>query len=362
MNLLLDHSFFNSSTKEKHFVSSSLKKFYNSSLSQILEKDLKSAQTIWKSINQFSSKIFIFAFGGAGSISKIASSLLSVKNKKVFLIDTINEESLTYLAGLKKTELKSCQLLFISKSGQTRELIFYKSFLKKIYSKKNLSLKGRLTLLTQSSNSPLLQWINKEGGSIIFSHTSLPGRFSFFTLSGFLQLQAHSRRHWRPLTAKNSDSDIKSLEFLIHHCLKRKEIFFCPFNPQLKELSHWLELCWSESLFKQPAKKQVPVLRNIPLSDLRHACIEELIVKKDQNLFWALDIKSKNKPNLLYENQLKSIFKAKKIPYLFIKMPLNNEIALVELIFFFYKIFFLMGDFFKSNIYTQPWVDYLKKV
>lgn len=358
MNPFLEYSPFNSSKKEKSFVSSSLKQFPNSPLSQFSAKDLKTAKEIWKNIKKPQSKIFIFAFGGAGASAKIANSLFPLKNRDVFLIDKVNKEYLKQLSTLTKTELKSSHSLFISKSGKTEELIFYKSFLKKLYSNKKLSLEGKFTVLTQSENS-LFKWAKKEKGSVTLSKNFLPGRFSFFALSGLLQFQAYGC-HFKQPTIKNSSIEKKMLEFFIHYCTNKTEIFFCPFNPQLKELAHWLELSWSESLFKQKTKKQAPVLRNVSLPDLRHACIEELISKKNQLCFWSINIKNKETDKPLYEKQLKKLIKTKNIPYLFMEIDLKNKNSIAELILGFYKILFCMGDYFKSDIYIQPWVDYLK--
>lgn len=361
MNFLSDFSSFKIKKKDKDFISLSLKKFRDSPLSQISKKELVEAKKICRSIKKSHHKIFIFAFGGAGSSAKIINSLFPQKNENVFLIDAVNEETLNYISSLRKTELKSCHSIFISKSGQTKEILFYKSLLKKVYLKKQLSLKGRVTILTQSPRSPLLQWAKKEEGSIVISNNPLPGRFSFFTLSGLLQSQVYDYT-FKVTTDKNTSEIVKTLEFFLYHYDKRKEIFFCPFDPQLKELAHWLELSWSESLFKKEALKQAPLLRNIALSDLRHACIEELIAKKDKICFWAFSVKSKNKSVSLHKKRVKNLLKIKKIPYIFMELSLNNKNFLSELMVNFYKILFCMGDFSKSNIYTQPWVDYLKRV
>ena len=377
----LDYSPFKLKKKEKNFVSSSLKKFSASPLFQISKRDLKSAETIWKSIKKSHSKVFIFAFGGMGSSAKIVNSLFPSKNKNIFLIDVIDEKSLSGLSSLNKTELQSSHSIFISKSGQTKEILFYKSFLKRIYFNKQLSLKGKVTVLTHTLKNPLLKWAKKEGCSVVLSHNSLPGRFSFFSLSGLLQFQAYgfdvSVNMFKNISKAvktlefqkaslglfaNTPETIKALEFFIHQCDQRKEIFFCPFDLRLKELSHWLELSWSESLFKKEAERQVPALRNIALSDLRHACIEELIAKKDQVCFWAMDIKSKNKTDsLFYKKQITKLLKSEKIPYMFMQLSLDRQNALARLIVDFYKILFCIGDFSKSDIYTQPWVDYLKR-
>ncbi len=361
MSILYDCSPFKIKKKDTSFILSSLKEFSKSPLAQFSKQDLSLAKKKWNSIKKAHNPIFIFAFGGAGASAKILNSLFPLKNKQNLLIDTISDDFLNHISSLKKTELKTCHFIFISKSGRTKEALFYKSFLKKIYSAKQLSLKNRVTLLTQSLKSPLLKWAQKECCPIMMSNSPLPGRFSFFTLNGLLQSQAYDC-YLEINPHKNSSKTIKVLEFFLHHCKKRKEIFVCPFDFQLKALSQWLEMSWSESLFKASAAQYPPLIRNTSLSSLRHACIEELVTKKDSVCFLGINLKSKNKSNLLYKKQIKELLKVKKIPYIFIELSLKNKNSPSELIVTFYKILFCMGRFFKSNIYTQPWVDYLKNI
>ena len=349
---------FKSTKTEKIFVSNSLKKFIESPLSRHSSKDRQTAKQIWGEINKSHSHIFIFAFGGMSYSAKIMKSLFPSKNKNVVLIDKINEKYLQTLSSFKKTQLKACHFLFISKSGQTKEILFYKSFLKKIYSKKNLLLKGRITVLSQALKSPLLKWAKQQNGNIVSLNSKLPGRFSFFTLSGLMQSQAYDFC-LNPKSLPPYSKNKKILEFFIHqYNHNKKEIFFCSFDPKLRELSHWLETSWSESLFHSSTQKQAPLLRHISLYDLRHSFIEELMAKHHQICFWALDLKSNPSSN---EQQIKKLLKGKKIPYLFMKTSLNNK-YLSHLITVFYKILFCMGDFLQLNIYKQNWVDHLKKI
>ena len=360
MSVLFDHSPFKTYKKDKNLAFSSLSHFINSPLSQIPNKDLEKAKKIWKNIKKSHSRFFIFAFGGAGSTANILSSLYPSKNKNVYLITSLDKKSLDLLSFLTKTDLKSSYSFFFSNSGKTKEILFYKSFLKKLYKKNKLSLKESVTVLTHSLTNPLAKWAKKESCSIIISKNFLPGRFSFFTLSGFLQAEICNS----PLnkkTIQHSTQLIKVLEFFTHYSNnKRKEIFFCPFTSSLKELACWWESTWSESLFREKKIIQTPLLRNINAPDLRHAFIEELITKKDTAWFWALDIQSENSINP-YSHQIKKLLKAKKIPYLFMTCSMKNKDSINELIFTFYSILFCMGYILNLNIYIQPWVDYLKK-
>ena len=58
--------------------------FKNSPLSQYSKTDLITAKKIWKALKVSHSKVFIFAFGGAGSYSKILKNLFPSKNEDIF--------------------------------------------------------------------------------------------------------------------------------------------------------------------------------------------------------------------------------------------------------------------------------------
>ncbi len=360
MKLLLEFSPFKASKREKVFLSTALKKFLSSPLSQISEQDLKAGKKIWAGARSSGSKALIFAFGGAGSSAKILSWLFPAKSGSVRLIDSMDRESFDRLSSLTKSELKSHSFLFISKSGQTKESLIWADFLKSAHLRHKLSLKKRATVLTQNAQSPLGKWAKKERGSVLIANSPLPGRFSFFALSGLAQAQAYGF-DFSVKDLKARPSPIQALEFFIHHYSAKKEIFLCPLAPELKGLARWLELSWSESLFQPGAKKQAPILRSVSPSDFCHAFAEELIAKKSKSVFWAMDITSKNRPFSPYEPAIKKMLKAKKIPHVFMKLPLGDKNSLAEILLICHKILFCAGAFFKSDIYTQPGVDYLKK-
>ena len=383
-------------SRKKQWVKARLKQFQSQDLSKLSEKQFKQSENLYKNISSSHFHIFIFAFGGIGASFKIARSFFSVQNKKVTLVDSLNFAFRRKISQLSPEELLSSHFVFISKSGQTSEILFYKELVKKLYSKNKLSLKNRMTLLTQNLNSPLLSWGKQEKADIVFLEDSLPGRFSFFSLSGWFQFQACGLKipsNFYPdqlsfssggqnslktpaLLKKKGRSSRKKLQnsnpanvlrmlsvdsqiFNFWTALfEKKEIYFCPFQPELHAISHWLELSWSESLFKEEMKRPAPLLRVVSWSNLRHGFIEELIAKKEQACFWALDIKPDEKDPL--KDKLKSLLKSKKIAYLFVSAKQDFP-AFLKLIGFFYTVLFLAGEFSEVDIRTQPWVDYFKK-
>ena len=403
MSLSFYSSFTKNISRKKQRIKPALKLFYKTDLANLSEKQFKQSVKLYQQISS-SRHIFIFAFGGIGSAFKTAQSFFSVRNKKARLIDSFNPVFKQQISKLSQKELKSSHFVFISKSGRTSEILFYQQFIQQIYFKNKLSLKNRLTIFTQNKSSPLLAWGKKEQTSIVYLEDSLTGRFSFFSCSGWLQFLACGLRiscedlnsagffkenpsavgsrglagalvkgrkaRGQPIEYKNenklgsliqaeelSDSYLSVFDFF-SSTFDTKEIYFCFFQQELKEISRWLEMSWSESLFKEGMKKQPPSLRAVSWTDLRHGFVEELIAKKKQVCFFGLDIKTNQKDPS--KNKLKSLLESKKIDYLFVSMEKNMP-SFLELIRLFYQVLFLAGEFSAVDFRTQPWVDYFKK-
>ncbi len=358
-NIQIKTSKFSLLRSEKEFYSLILEKYKREGpLSSFSKTNLKQAQKIWRDLSSSFNKVFIFAFGGAGHPAKIALSLFPYKKGKAYLISDMDPQNLNNLLAQTKEELRNCGFLFLSKSGSTSEVIFYKSFLQNIYHKKKLSFKKRITVLTQARKSPLLSWIQKQEGNVVFLKDSLPGRFSFFTLSGLVQLRAFGINYAHNEEIENHFPN-RQIEFFIHHFDKIRELFLIPFDPRLNELAHYMELCYSESLFKQETEKLAPALRSLTLPDLRHAMIEELMAKKNQAGILALDIDKNTYPQ--WEGPVKKLLNSSGISYLYIKIP-HHKNSLALIMQNFYKIIFCMGALAKVDIYKQSWVDFLKNI
>ena len=343
-------------SQSKQWITKALKKFDKTDLSKLSTEQVQQSVELYKKIFSSKQQVFIFAFGGIGACFKTAQSFFALKNKKALLIDALDSFFIEKISRLSQKELCFSHFVFISKSGQTSEILFYKRLLKRLYSKNKMSLKNKLTIFTQKQDSPLILWGKKEQAFCVFLEDSLPGRFSFFSLSGCFQLQACGLKI-KPSALSSFFIDPRFFDFF-KACLSKKEIYFCFFKEELNEISRWLERSWSESLFKESMKKKAPALRLISWPDLRHAFIEELIAKKEQVCFFGLDFKA-NKADPSKES-LKELLKLKKTASLFIEIDKNLS-SFFELIFLFYKSLFLAGEFSKVDIKKQHWVDYFKK-
>ncbi|MBC6415061.1 MAG: hypothetical protein GDA46_01530 [Bdellovibrionales bacterium] len=361
--------------KEQKLLEKYLKDFQKSSLSEFSFKKALTAKKIFQKIkNQNHSNLFIFVFGGMSGSSYL-SEMFYQDTKKPYKISEINDKLIHLLLKQPKEKLKKSHFIFISKSGQTSEILFYLNTLKHIYSKQKISFKNKITILTRDLKSPLRDFAKSKQVELILLKDNLPGRFSAFSLSGFLQFYFQGfdplkfSSHW-PLLSN------PLLDFIFSQ-KNKKEHWLCSCDIYMERFGNWLEMIWSESLLKKQKKNSPPLLKHVSLYNLRHAYIEELITKKKDIcvllFYFNKELKSSkfhfkdqkiSNDFLSFKNQardgIEKTLKANKIPFLISKLDFN-ESSLLELIFYSYQILFVLGKSFKLNIFVNPYVDSLKK-
>ena len=348
---------FNSAPDVRRFVDESLRGFASSPLSfRLGKKEREEAAPLVERLKP-GPPLFVFAFGGAGCVSRFLRAFFP--NACVCLVDSLNKRSAAFLRDMPLSKLKAARFLFISRSGQTEEILFFQRLLQRICKKNRLSFKNRLLALTRFPQSPLGRWAKRSEGFVVPLKGLLPGRFSFFDLSGFLQAKAFGLKF--EAKALGYDKQAQPLaEFFIHH-RRRKEIFVCPLDPLWHEAAQWLSLSYSESLFKETLRSTPPAMKTVAFSDLRHGLVEELMFKKKQALFLALGresalgggAKSRN------ETKIKNLLQKRRIPFLFVRPGLAPS-SFFRFPALFYKLVFCMGAFYRADIYSQFYVDYLK--
>lgn len=364
-----------------HSAGKLLNSFQKSPLYNCSKKSLQKALQRAGDLKKEKGLLFIFAMGGMGAAGKITDS--SVPNNTVFHINSLNETTLCVLNSLTKEQLKTTQWIFISKSGETAENIFYIRWIEKLYTQKKLKPKKRqIQLLTQKKESTLGVAVKKLNGTFFDLEEKLPGRFSFFTESGLLQA------HLTGLDVKQfSEGFIKGCEphdeikktfacFLSLIKKRRSECFLLS-DPSLLELIQWFEMSWAESLFK---KNQVYPVKACTFSSLYHGRIEEISAKgksvfvmglnhfsssehsffSDRNSHTAFE--SLNHWKSERERVLKILLKKKEVSFLFLNFTMNRNFLLGYLIALFFQVIYGMGTSLKVNIYAQPQVDRYKKL
>ena len=343
-----------------------LKSFFESPLAICRQEDITKAKQIADNLKESRGLIFIFAMGGMGAAGRMAGS--SSANKKVFHINVLDESKLSILNSLTEEQLQKANWLFISRSGRTIENMFYIRWVKEMYFKKKLKLeKGQIRLLTKQTDSPLGVAVKELKGSLLPMAGELPGRFSFFTLSGFLQahltgleLEAFSEGflEWRTFQKESE----KILSFFLDF-LKTGKKGFLLVDSAFLPLAQWFEASWAESLFKEEVQKIYPV-RAFSLSDILHAYLEEVSFLGKETFVLSLRRPSSIEQLNQWEKErgkvLQEVLKQRGVSFLSFEFPGNQDFFRGYLMALFFQIIYGVGKTVKADIYTQPWVDSCK--
>lgn len=347
-------------------VSQLLKTFPESPLCDFRKTDLLKARRHIRTLIKQGGPVFVFAIGGMGAAGQIAGHSL---NKKVFPVNSLNASWLDFLHSLTKTQLKNARWCFISKSGQTAENLFYISWIKKLYKKKKLSFKeGQIQLLTKAMNSPLAEAAKNLNGALFKLDTHLPGRFCFFTQSGFLQagLTGLNLKRFSEGFLKNRFADQISEQILLFFFkfLKTGHKAFLITDPLFLSLARWFEASWSESLFKEKSQKVFPV-RACNASDFSHGFLEEMSLNQPGAFVLSLRMlsafRSLNRWEEEREKTLKRILKRKGGSCLFLDFKGDRDFLLGTLAVVFFKVIYGAGKALKVDIYSQDLIDDTKR-
>ena len=344
--------------------------FDKSPLGEWDEKNIKQSQTIVREIQQNGKHIFVCAAGGSGAPTEVFRDMFSPRESGPSvptLFSSVTEDRLNFLQSLDRDVLKNSHWLFISKSGQTAESLFYAQTLQKLGLKKKIPLQDRITCLTGSPLSPLVEKLGVEESRVFQLKHSLPGRFSFFTLGGLVQsgLLGVDPSDLRDGFKNSKDSlavnILAHLMFQFHE--KGGKCFFSYSHSRFRALSLWWERSWSESLFKKEAVLPVPSLSSHSLSEMYHAYLEELF--SHQGWMWDLDLQSHDKDIKTWKGKQAEAFRrlAAKEGCPLLSLSLKNLTAreagaLIGLLF---KTLHGLGEWLKVTLYNQPFVDQYKK-
>ncbi len=345
--------------------------FYDGGAGSSREKSrLRASRAAARDIHASADKIFIFAFGGSASPSRILRPFFSQAPRSPELIDSLEEHVLEPLRLLSKKSLRSSHCVFISKSGSAPEIIFSMDFLSSIYRRAGLSLKGRVTALVSRPESPLAEWAAKNGGAVFFSKSELPGRLSFFNLGGQLQSRLFGLKPQGLAAASKSGVSLaaeSALAFALSRMDQGEQGFFCSMEPKAAALGDWFSMAWSESLFKKKARRPPEPLRHCPLSDLRYAFLEELAAGK--RYLWLLNSPGREaggqRSAALFQARmqkaLRDLLAEERCPALEFHVSAWSMPSVEALMSALFQVLYGAGSWLAADIFSQPYVDRCKQ-
>lgn len=122
---------------------------------------------------------------GTGASESIPKALFDLGNTELNVVFLSNVDSYCVKKSLEGLDKKSTCVLSISKSGRTIETIVLTKYIKNWFDDSNGDLASRFFFITEDVDSPLLE-IARTMDATIVRHSSIGGRFAFFTSLGFL--------------------------------------------------------------------------------------------------------------------------------------------------------------------------------
>ena len=355
----------------KESAASFIQRFEDSLLGKWDEKDGKQSQKIVHDIQKNSKYVFVCVAGGSSAPLKVLKNLFSKGETFPFLLSSVTEDRLDFLQSLDREVWDRSHWLFISKSGKTAEGLFYARTLQELGLKKKVSLKGKITCLTGDPSSPLVKRLGIREGEIFKLNSSLPGRFSFFTLSGLVQggLLGFSPLDLMAGLKNSRDFYSVSTDILAHLMLQfkkeRQKGFFSYTEPSLRELSLWWGRSWSESLFKGKSALPIPSLRVCSFSEICHGYLEELFCSGEKGWMWSLGLESLKKDirewNVCQAHTFQTVLEEKKYPLLSLSLKDLTPYEAGALITVLLQVIHGLGQWLQVAVYEQPFVDQYKR-
>ena len=352
--------------------SASLIQLFNRSLlGKWDEKNISQSRIIVREIQQSGKHIFVCAAGGSGAPTEVFRDLFSPRESGPsvpVLFSSVTEDRLNSLQSLDQDILKNSHWLFISKSGQTAESLFYAQILQKLGLKKKISLKDKIICLTSNLSSPLVKILNVEEKNIFKMEDSLPGRFSFFTLGGLVQSSLLGIDPSDLRAGFKNSKDSLAAEVLAHLMFQFNErkgkCFFSYSHSRFRALSLWWERSWSESLFKKEAVLPVPSLNSHSLSEICHAYLEELFSHQGCWI-WDLGLRSSHKDMKTWKEERDEAFRRLAVregcPVLSLSLNSLTAREAGALLALLFKTLYGLGEWLRVDLYKQPFVDQYKK-
>ena len=335
-------------------------------------------------VKKFSKYKNIIIFGMGGSIlgTKSIFSFFEKKIKKnIFFFDNLDVNLIKNYHKIKN--LKNSCFIVISKSGNTIETI---KNLNLIF--KKILFKNKLIVITEISDSTLMNLANKLNAEIIEHKEFIGGRYSVLSETGMFPATLMGLKVKK---FKNLNKLIKNKNFvsaLIENVagiftLNQKGInnsVIFSYDSNLNNLGYWYQQLVGESL----GKKGFGINPTLSFGPKDHHSLLQLYLDGPRDKFFTFlnFSEEKNKERISNEiipqrmkfmkknlkfivsaqcQAVKSVFKSKKIPYREINFKYQNEEELGNIFTFFVIETILLSRLFKINPFDQPSVEQVKK-
>jgi glucose-6-phosphate isomerase len=307
----------------------------------------------------------IVGMGGSSLNPKMIHSIS--KNKDVLsFIDFLDKEKIDTI--FKNKNISDTCVIFISKSGDSVEVIEIYKYISELFSLSNVDISQNFYMITDI-NGKLYNNFKNDNIKIIPHSTNIGGRFSGFSNIAYLTAKICNVNFEKyQLSAKNTlnnfinngcENILNKVSFLTSNI---PIITLINYNSQLLPFIEWYSQMIAESLGKD-SKGITPIINNAPMD--YHSQLQLHLNGPKNKIFSLIKINgsSDNNLNNLLEKQynlLVNVLNELSVNFETIKLEILNEEILAKLIIETIISILLASKIQNTNPYDQPAVTKLK--
>lgn len=331
------------------------------------------AQLPWENIRSLENirlgkKFKHLAVVGMGGASLGAKALTEALKKKILFFDNVDPDF--FHGQLSKIDLKKTLLLFMSKSGETIEVISLAHILiKKVNTPQNF------LVVTDQINSTLGRFARRHRIAILPSPKNVPGRFSVLSIVGLLPAQLAgvniSKVHDGAQKTNWKEAYLLACHQYLEYQQKKNITVFFPYAEALHSFSDWYIQLLAESIGKSKRIGLTPT-KAMGVKD-QHSQLQlfldgpddkfTIFLKTEMNGYDERIPGQKCTLQKLFDAEyhgVKSAFKKRGKSFGELLISRLDEETLGELFFFFELEVAFLGALLKVNIENQPAVELSK--
>ena len=242
-------------------------------------------------------KIIVIGVGGSSQGSKAINNFLN--EKRVIYFDHLHQDLISNI--LEGTEIDRTGFMFISKSGNTSEILtIFDYLIGQLENKVNIS--NHFFTLTELKSSPLHDLSSHNSIKIIEHSKEIGGRFSIFSntslIPGFYFHEDLIDRFFEGVAKElNNEKNAKDEASKDFDFFKEGKIINANlvYGPELHELANWKKQLFSESLGKNN-KGVLPIVSEMTKD--QHSLLQ-FYLDGTKNIFFEIMSLNYDHPNLL---------------------------------------------------------------
>jgi glucose-6-phosphate isomerase len=352
----------------------------------------KDAQTLGQDLRSRFEKLVIVGMGGSSLGTRTIVDAFSLAD--IHFVD--NVDPLVFSQLIDSLNFKTTGWLFVSKSGNTIEVLCILETIFQAYRAKGINFYERAAVITENKESPLQKWAVNNKVPIGEVPLDVGGRFSVLTAvsmvpASFGKLQIEGFRKGALLAMRDTNKIAQMMVQAISSFERgEKTTVLWIYASALKTFGFWFQQLWAESLGKAIDRvgKPAPQL-SLPFAALgatdQHSVLQQFmdwgqdkwiiflraadiekagLVLEDSHFTETEILKGKTMGSLLRAEAeaTEAALRSKQVSTTVLRLSEVNETSLGYLFMFFELLVAGIGEYYNINAFDQPGVELGKRL